>query len=246
MAINQSDALLTVSEQNSVTRTGTVTEIQVTFVSVLVGGSVITASYLRGSDIVLGDIVAVIRQDSSWVCLGALSGFGPNEVDNPSFEIEGPKTGIPIQWFLADIVGTSTMSVVGSSNAPEGDLVAQVDVAAGARECVFYSNPMEVVAGETWTLSGFAAGINPTSTPVVDVTLEALFFASDSTLYPPGVGGDVDVATILNIPDAPPFTFFSGSVVVPATFTYMRLGFHTTLPANSGCQYDFAVARMVG
>lgn len=246
MAINQSDALLTVSEQNSVTRTGTITEIEVTSVSVLVGGTVITASYLRGSDIVLGDLVAVIRQDSSWVCLGALSGFGPNQIDNPSFELEGPKTGVPLQWNLADITGVSTMSVVATSTAPEGDLVAQIDVAVGAREAVLYSNAIEVVAGETWSLSGFVAGINPTSTPVVDVILEALFFNSDTTLYPPGVGGDIDVATLLNIPDAPPFSFMSGSVVVPAGFTYMRLGFHTTLPANSGAQFDFAVARKVG
>lgn len=246
MAINQSDAILTVTEQNSVTRTGTVTDIQITFVSVLVGSSIISASYLRGADFVTGDLVAVIRQDSSWVCLGALSGFGPNQIDNPSFEVEGPKSGVPVQWNLANITGVSTMSVVGSSSAPEGDLVAQVDVAVGARECVFYSNAIEVVTGETWSLSGFVAGINPTTTPVVDVVLEALFFNSDATLYPPGVGGDVDVATLLDIPDAPPFSFMSGSVVVPAGFTYMRLGFHTTLPANSGCQYDFAVARKVG
>lgn len=246
MAINQSDAILTVTEQNSVTRTGTITSIQVTSLFVLVGGTVIQASYLRGADLNAGDLVAVIRQDSSWVCLGALSGFGPNEIDNPSFEIGGPGAGVPFQWNLANITGVSTMSVVGSADAPEGDLVAQVDIAAGARECVFYSNAMEVVSGDTWSLSGFAAGINPTSTPVVDVILEALFFNSDATLYPPAVGGDIDVATILDIPNAPPFTFLAGTVVVPAGFTYMRLGFHTTLPANSGCLYDFAVARKVG
>jgi len=246
VAINQSDALLTVTEQNSVTRTGTITSIQVTSLFVLVGGTVIQASYLRGADLNAGDIVAVIRQDSSWVCLGALSGFGPNEIANPSFEDDGPGAGVPSQWNLANITGVSTMSVVGSASAPEGDVVAQVDVAVGARECVFYSNAIEVVAGETWSLSGFVAGVNPTTTPVVDVILEALFFNSDATLYPPGVGGDIDVATLLDIPDAPPFSFMSGTVVVPTGFTYMRLGFHTTLPANSGCQYDFAVARKVG
>jgi len=243
--INQTDALLAANQENAVARTGEVTALSATTATVLIAGSLIDAAYIRGTGLIVGDIVAVIKQDSSWLCIGALNGFGPNEVFNNSFERQGPLSAtVPMGWNLANVTGTSTVSVVASGDAPEGQLVAQIEPAASARECVLNSAPIPVNPGESWSVSGYFAGLNPTSTPEVDGSLRVFFSTTDTAAYAPG--SDTLVMSILNIPAAPPFLLASGQVDVPATMLFMRLGFRCVLPINGGMQLDFAIARKVG
>lgn len=243
--LNQTNALLSATQESAVVRTGVVTSVSATSLTVLVSGTQIDASFIRGSGILVGDLVAVLRQDASWLCLGALAGFGPNDIFNPSFELQGQLVAtVPQGWVLTNVTGTSTVDVVSTPFAPDGNLVAQINPAASARECVLNSVPIPVTAGDTYAVSGFFAGLNPTSTAVVDASLRVFFSTTDTTAY--ASGSDTLIASGTDIPNAPPFLFLSGNVTVPATMAFMRFGFRCVLPINGGMQLDFAVARKVG
>lgn len=249
--INQTDALLAATQPSAVARTGDVTAITATTLIVNVGGTQINASYLRGTDFLIGDLVVVLKQDSSWLCLGALSGFGPNSLINPSFELQGllsPAAAIT-GWTTVNVAGTSDVAVVASQFAPSGTLVAQVSPSASGadKQFVLASDAIEVVAGDVWSVSAYFAGQNLTATPTVDVSLRVYFSAAPGAYVP---GSDTLIVAATNINDPFPFTLLSGTVTVPASQTLMRVGLRAVLQLSGGnvpgVQFDFAVARKVG
>jgi len=73
---NLTSPLLAASQPNTVIRMGTVSSTLVagaTTVFVTVGGAIIEAGILQGYYPIIGDLVAVAKQDSSWLILGSIT-----------------------------------------------------------------------------------------------------------------------------------------------------------------------------
>lgn len=223
-------------------RTGTVSTVSSTTLEVVVGGTTISAAYLNSYAPVAGDLVVVGRQDASWVVFGKQAGVGPNLVLNPGFEAEGETAGVPLDWFLYDEVGTATLDVIATVDAPEGSHVLQIDPVASSRTTVVYSSPFPAEPGQQFSLSVFAGGVGAATG---DVTLHLLLFANDTNLMPT-TSADVTAATVNNIAEPTPYTSVSGTATVPAGASlYGRLGLRSVLASGVGMQWDFAIARRI-
>src|SRR5690242_20758012 len=89
--------------------TGTVVSVSATTLQVLVRGTTITAAYVaQYTTPLVGDLVAFMRQDSTWLVLGRLAGVGQNQVLNFSFEDDGDSGSTPSNWNVANIAGAGT------------------------------------------------------------------------------------------------------------------------------------------
>lgn len=226
-------------------RTGTVTAQDATSVTVLVGGTQVPAAYILGATFTAGDLVAVTRQDATWFCHGRIAGQGPNEIQNPSFEMNGPGQP-PLLWFIADIVGLSQATVATSSFAPDGDQIAQVISDAATSQSYLYSSPIAVTAGDIFNLSAFVTGFYGADAPqTADSAIVALWFADADDLYPTTISADIVVDTFTDVPSGPPFVQMSGSVTAPVS-GFMRVALRSTMAVDQSLGYDFVVARRVG
>ena len=74
MPTNLSDALISAQTVPTVMRTGVVTTVGTTSVFVLVADTQIEAAYLSSYSPAIGHLVALLRQDSTWLVLGRLAG----------------------------------------------------------------------------------------------------------------------------------------------------------------------------
>jgi len=243
---NQTDMIITPQREGAGIRTGTVVGFTAQTVSVDVGGAVLVAGYLRWYVPILEDLVAVGRQDASWLCLGSIAGYGPNQVPNASFELDGDLIGtVPTHWFVSNLSGAGTVSVLTDDIAPNGTHVAVINPGAVARDVVLYSSAFDVAPGERWDISGYAAGLNPAGGALTNVLLIAIWGPDSTTLYPGAPGGAI-VDSLTNIGDST-FIYMEGRVTVPATASFMRVGFRTNpaLPIGVGARLDFVVARRV-
>jgi hypothetical protein len=228
----------------AVGKTGTVTAVTATSLTVLVAGTTVPAAYLSSYSPAVGDLVALIRQDSTWLVLGDLAGVGPNLVLNPGFEQGGAQPNVPPSWFLFNEVGVSTVQVLAPGNSPpEGLFVAQINDDPSIRTAVLYSSPFAANPGEAYALSAFASGL---SADTGDITLNALGFALITDLMPTTTFNTA-VAAINDIVQAPPWTSISGTITIPAGATnYLRVGLRAVLAASVGMQWDFVTVRRTG
>jgi hypothetical protein len=245
MSERMAQAIQETSTRPAVAKTGTVTAVSATTLTVLVAGTVVQAAYLASYTPVAGDLVALIRQDATWLVLGDLAGVGPNLVLNPGFEQGGATPTVPPSWFLFNEAGVSTVQVLNpGTSPPEGNFVAQINDDPSIRTANLYSSPWPVNPGETYALSAFAQGL---SADTGDITLNAMGFAA-ITDVPPATVFNTAVASINDILQAPaPWTSISGTIVVPAGATaYMRVGLRAILAASVGMQWDFVTARRTG
>lgn len=226
-------------------RTGVVTAASTTSVTVLVGGTNIEAAFPFGTSLSPGHLVAVIRQDASWLVLYRIAGFGPNEIQNPSFEISG--TGMPpTLWFFADIAGISQVSVAESDDAPDGRQYAEVFSDSATSQSYLYSSPIAVTAGDVFNVSAYVTGFYAIDAPqTADAALVGLWFASPADLYPTTSSADIVIATYTDVPSGPPFVQISGQVTAPVT-GFFRLALRSTLAVNQSLGWDLAIAREVG
>lgn len=242
MAQTPAQALQDVTPRSAVVRTGTVSSVSATTLNVIVGGTTITAAYLDSYAPVVGDLVVVAKQDSSWVVLGRQAGVGPNLVENAGFEVDGETSGTPTDWFLYNEVGVATLQTLNVGTAPEGSFVLQINPDASARTTVIYSQPFGVEPGQQYAISAFAGGVDADTG---DVELHLLGFANNTDLMPTTTS-DVVAATVSNIPQPPPYTSISGTATVPAGATlFARVGLRSVLASGVGMQYDFVVARRI-
>lgn len=242
MARNMAQAIGATAIRPAQIRTGTVSSVTSTSLQVIVGGTTITAAYLDSYAPAAGDLVVVGKQDASWIVFGKQAGVGPNVVENPGFEDGGEGPGVPPDWFLYDESGTATLQVIEPGNAPEGDLVLQVNPDASARTTVVYSSPFPVEPGQQFALSAFAGGVDADTG---DITLHLLCFANATNLMPTTTN-DVTAATVNNVPQPPPYTSVSGTATVPAgAATFGRVGLRSVLASGVGMQYDFIVCRRI-
>lgn len=244
MTINTTDQLLAVADRSNALRVGTVAEVFASTLTVNVGGTPTPMAYLASYTANIGDLVAAMRQDSTWLVLGRLSGSGDNAVANPSFEDDGAATGTPSRWGTYNQTGTATVSTDGDPNAPAGNYVLVISPDGTSRTTVIYSDPIEVLPGQVWSASVYVAGIQDTGVPTGDATLEAWFELNEADV-PPTTVVTTTIATMLNVPNSPPYFQIAGNVAVPTGVNFMRIGLRSVLAANVGMKWDFATARLI-
>lgn len=263
---NLNDAVLNATPISAVVRTGIVTNWSPTNVQVTIGGSEVMAAFLDWyQPPIVGDLVAVIKQDSSWLVLGRYAGAGSNLVANPSFEASAPTAAaapgtIPVNWgtftSITGAAGTpASVNVVSDADAPQSGQVLEVDPHSpgGSLDVVLTSGPISVAPGEMLYLSSYVANTNfiaPTgsfTTPPTAVQLMACWFSTDVEVFPAASQTDkyTMVQRIPNLREKPPYTYIAGGVKVPAAASIMRIGLRCEFPANavSTIRWDYVTAR---
>jgi hypothetical protein len=228
-------------------RVGVVSSATANQVIVNVGGSSVPASWVAPFGVtnpappILGDLVVVLRQDASWTVLGKVAGAGANQVLNPSFEIS--TTGdFPDDWFVAQLTGTSVVSVQQFADAPDGENIVLVTTDSATATHYLYSSPIPVETGQQWAVSAYVGGDGALT---ADAALFGLWFANATNLYPTTSAADTSIATLNNVPQSPPFQTLSGTVTVPAATTHMRVAVRSSITPDSPLRWDFVLARRV-
>lgn len=243
MAVNQSAQLIAAEGGPwAQVRTGTVATANENSASIVVGGTSFTASFISPYVPEPGHLVAVIRQDSSWIILGRIAGSGANLILNGSFE-DTPDGTFPSDWEQYDITSATSVAVNATENAVDGLNVVEMFTAAVTAESYLYSSPVPVTTGDTLSLSAYVGAVLGTNPYVqVDASLYALWFALSTDLYPTTSSADTLIASVTEVPVAPPFTPLSGPVTSPVT-GFMRLALRSTVADTTGLQWDFAIVR---
>lgn len=260
MPTNLTDSLISSKQISAVLRTGVVSDWGPNTVQVTVGGTELTAAYLDWyQPPVVGDLVAIIRQDSSWLVLGRYAGSGSNLVLNPSFEDSAPGAGVPLNWsqFVVTATGlaptTAAISVVSDIDAPQAGQAANMAPGVTPQDVVLTSSPIAVTAGQSYFLSAYVANSGFVSTagntPPHHVQLLACWFTSDTETFPSATQTNdyTMVERMQNVRVAPPYSFVSGAVTVPTSATpiaVMRVGLRVEFGAStSSIRWDYATAR---
>jgi len=231
-------------------RTGTIASATLGSAIVVVGGTAFRASYVlpfgvnpSAADLPrAGDLVSVVRQDSSWQILGRIAGAGENLLTNGSFE-DSPDGTFPVTWTLYNITSTSSATVTDDVSVDGGNSALVLSNSAVSAESFLYSAPVPVQLGEILTLSVYAGASFGAETPdPVNAGLYALWFANTTDLYPTTSSADSLIAAATALPQAPPFTPLSGTVTAPVN-GYVRMGLRTTAMNTTGVVWDFATLR---
>jgi hypothetical protein len=266
MPTNLTDALISAKQIPAILRTGIVTDWSPTFVQVNVAGAEIQAAYLDWyQPPIVGDLVALIRQDSTWLVLGRYAGAGANLVLNPSFEDSIPTATaapgtVPVNWgtfvtITGAVATPASINVVSDADAPQAGQAVDMDPHSpgGTLDVVLTSSAISVTPGEMFFLSAYVANNNfiaPTgsfTTPPTAVQLMACWFTTDVETFPSGTQTDkyTMVQRIPNLREKPPYTYIRGGVKVPSTATIMRIGLRAEFPANavSTIRWDYVTAR---
>lgn len=213
-----------------------------------VGGTVMEVAFLLPftatavSPPPAGTVVQLVRQDASWVAVGRIVGAGSNPILNPSFEDSNPGSQ-PVNWQVADISGASTASVAAVDNAPSGGQVARV-YSAQTSDHYLYSSPIAVNSGDVWSLSAFVGGDYGGGAPTADAKIDAMWYANMTDLFPTVSSASINVATLNDVPQYPPFRTISGNVTAPVS-GFMRVALRSTLGAGQALVWDAATARRV-
>lgn len=229
--------------------TGTVVAKTATTMQVLVRGVTITAGYidLGASTPIVGDLVVLGRQDSSWFVIGRIAGVGSNAVLNFSFEQDGARSGTPSSWFFSQVAGAGTVATVATGYAPAGTFEAVVTASGGVtQDSLLYSSPINVAPGQVWAVSASAAGVYPSGAALTATArLYGLWFANDTNLYPTTSAADTLVQSVTLSSGAPGHFSLSGTVTVPAATTFMRVGLRSGSAANVAVEWDAVIARRI-
>lgn len=261
MPSNLTDALISSREQSAVVRTGVVSDWDPTYVQVTIGGSEVRAAFLDSyQPPIVGDLVAVIRQQDSWLVLGRYAGFGENLIVNPSFEDAAPAAGIPSGWFqFGTIAGsppiTSTVSTITDNDAPHAGQVVQMLPGASAQDVVLTSSAVPVNPGESYFMSAYVAysatagPVGSAVTPQHNVQILACWFSNDTESFPsPTLTGDYTmVDRIIAVRARPPYSYLRGSVTVPSSVPaggVMRIGLRAEFGVTTaGVLFDYVTVR---
>lgn len=231
-------------------RTGTVSTATLGTATVVVGGTSFNASYVLpfGVDPTAdnlpraGDLVSIVRQDSSWQILGRIAGAGDNLIENGSFEDSDPGSS-PEGWILYNITSDSTAIVTENAAVDGGNSALVLSNSVSTAESYLYSSPVVVETGDVLSLSAYVGAAFGEESPVpVDAALYALWFANDTDLYPTTSSADSLISSVTDVSQAPPFTPLSGVVTAPITGR-VRLALRSTVTDTTGLVWDFAILR---
>lgn len=229
-------------------RIGTVTLATPNSLFVDVGGTVLEVAFVLPfttgtvSPPPAGAVVQLIRQDASWVAVGRVVGAGSNSVVNGSFE-DSPPGAQPAGWQVYDVSGSSVATVADIAGAPDGDFAARV-FSAQTSSHYLYSGPIPVNAGDIWSLSAFVGGDYGGGAETADASLDAMWFATSSDLFPTTSSATIVADSDTDIPQYPPFRTLSGNVTAPVS-GFMRVAVRSTLAANQALVWDAVTARRV-
>lgn len=261
MASNVTDALISANPTSAIIRTGVVTDWQPDRVQVMVGGANIVAAYLDWyQPPIVGDLVAVVRQDASWLVLGRYAGTGTNLLMNGAFEDGTVSAGIPLGWFsFGTIAGapptTATVVTVLDPDSPQGGQVAQIIRGGTPQDVVLTSSPVPVNPGERYFLTCYAANasaawpVAAATTPTHNVQLMACWFSTDVEAFPSAsLAGDYTmVDRVISVRGKPPYVYMKGMVQVPSTVPaggVMRVGLRVEFGAGtSPINFDYVTVR---
>ncbi|MYZ35473.1 MULTISPECIES: hypothetical protein [unclassified Streptomyces] len=221
-------------------RTGSVTAATPASVTVDIGGTPINAAFNRDQPPQTGDFVAVIRQDSIWLVLYAMSGVGSNDIANPSFEsgLDG--------WAQYDITNISSFVAVGPTDtAPDGQYYFQAATTAATADSFLYSEPIGVTAGDQLSVSAYVWGdYDIDAAETATASLLALWFANETDLYPTTSSANTVITTLANVPAPPPISTLSGTVTAPVS-GYMRIALESVVTATGSLSWDLVTARRI-
>jgi hypothetical protein len=228
-------------------RTGTVVSWSPNIMEVSIGGETFPANFDRDKTFASGDLVVALHQQGSWIVLFALAGVGANLLanGNPSFEVSLPGS-FPVDWFFANISGTAIPVVEEQASAPDGNHVASVTSTTGAASVSYlYSEPINVTAGDQFTVSAFAGGgYEPTDAPEADAAVVALWFANNTDLYPTTSSADIVIASVTDLVQAPPYTTIGGTVTAPVT-GFMRIALRSGVKNTERVLWDQVIVREI-
>lgn len=231
-------------------RTGTVVESSGSTVTVLVGSTVFTASVVAPVGVVNpavpppGTYVVIGRQDASWIVFGSILGASVNLIDNGSFELDEPGSP-PSSWVVYQGTGTIDPTVEAVEDAVAGNNILVVATSTATANGIVYSSPVDVTAGDRLQLSAFVSALYDAGVAEdADAVLLALWFASDTDLYPTTSSPDTTVATATDVVTRLPWTSLSGTITAPVTGV-MRLGLRSILTGGQELHWDFAVVRRI-
>lgn len=261
MPTNLVNSLISAQQTPAIVRTGIVTDWTPNYVQVRVGGAELQAAFLDWyQPPIVGDLVALIRQDSSWLVLGRYAGSGENLLENPSFEDGAAGVGIPLNWFgLTTIAGapptTATVATVADPDAPHGGQVVQITRGGTPQDVVLTSSPISVNPGDVFFMSVYAANagdawpISGATTPTHNVQLMACWFSTDAETFPSATltGDYTMVDRVAPVRAKPPYTYLKGAVKVPAAVPaggVMRMGLRVEFGAGTtSVNFDYATVR---
>lgn len=233
-------------------RTGTVVQASGGTAVVVVGATTFEASIIAPFGIAdpgsavppAGALVMVGRQDSSWAVLGAVLGASGNLVPNGSFE-DSPPGSEPLGWTLYALTGTGEATVTDEQAPVAGAHTVLVTTVSVNAHLYLYSGPIPVVEGDVLQLSVFASAVYEDGAPETsDVDLYALWFATDTDLYPDVSHPATQVDSVANLPAAPLWTPLSGTITAPVS-GFLRVALRSDINVDQATLWDFAVARRV-
>lgn len=247
--------------RGAVMRIGTITSVAAGYATVTISGSatLVNASYLVGSYFpILGEQVAVVKDGSQWVIIGAISAPPKdNPVVNYSFEEDAAGTVVaPTGWNFYLNTGTAPTVTIYEPPlhvAVDGPRVLRVfhDQSFTA---MITSSPIPVNPGEVWTADCFARGLENYPMTLVESSIFLAWFANAADLYPTTVAPDTLLDAVNVVPTwirLQTNTGTFGGASVPDGTRFMRVGLFTRGAAAAAgglgtYWFDRVVARRIG
>lgn len=247
-ATNLAGSILSAETTPAVMRTGMVSSVTAERLGVVVGGTEVSAAYLREYSPTIGDLVAVVRQDFTWLVLGAYAGIQSNQIMNPSFEDSEPGNFVPPGWTANAFGGGApgAVSVLATPFAVSGTNVLQIGPGG---DTIVWSNGISVVPGEQYSVSVYVGALNQPAAPTADALVYAVWFGAGETAYPSAAltTDQTFIAGRNDVPNSPPMFRLTGSVVVPAAIPTapetMAIGLRGSNAAGTSIIYDLCVLR---
>ena len=231
----------------AVLRIGVVTSYSSTNVTVAISGSdtLVEASYLFGVyEAVLGDNVAVLKQGSQWIVLGAASARPEgNMLTNGYFDMDVLDTSPPTAWGFSND-GAAVPAVVTFAERPiDGPQACRVNGAGTAAQYfhLLYSEAISVTPGDVISASAYTTWFDNGTGFQTIVSLWLLWYTSPGAIPVPA-DTSASTATMLDTVTTHPGNHpgwvllrqqqAGTGAVAPEGMTTMRVAFLVDAPAG--------------
>lgn len=234
-------------------RVGTVESYDTGTVAVAISGStvLVNAAYLKGYQPIVGELVAVLRNGSQWLVLGAMTGNpSDNAVINGSFNQDLTGTTVPSNWVSVTTSGAATTAVAAPPWAGmdiDGQQLLQVSASGSNAVHVMSSAPIAVSAGQVWAARAYVAG-QGTGGVVPTAGIFFSYYTNASDVYPTTGAPDSNQQVVPASTVPLWLTVGTGAVAVPTTVTAMRVSLRSTIPAAAATgviYWDQISARLI-
>lgn len=240
-------------------RSGTVTAVDATTVTVDVGGSqLIAMPYLASYQPVLGDPVEVLGQGGRWLVLGTAAGTATSLLANASFELDSVGAA-PSNWGIYNNpIGAVTASVTVQSGPfgfeLDGHRVVRVSNGAtsGISYTHLYSDPIAVTPGDQLAAAAMYIGLpSVVGNLNASADLRVSYYSTPTAVYPSTSASD-SVNALASVIPGPPAVLIRvpGAITVPAGAAYARVVLTTVITSGGASgdavAWDRVILRRVG